>query len=144
MITLPILVLTKVGGDASLVPKSKRVRDKFALSFVVLRSNDPKQLRKFYEAIGLRFKVEKHGRGPTHYAASVGAVVLELYPTKSSRYGGATIGLRVSSISTIRRRLIKSGHVRSLIPGREDALHDPDGNYILLTDGALGLQDHSY
>jgi hypothetical protein len=120
------------------VPKSKKVGDTFALSLVVLRSNDIKRLRKFYEAIGLRFKVEKHGRGPTHYATTVGAVVLELYPITSSRDGNSTIGLRVSSISTIRRRLIVSGYVRSLIPGREDGLHDPDGNYILLFESPKG------
>lgn len=49
---------------------------------LVLRSSDMEQLRSFFEEFGLRFAEEKHGSGPTHYAAQAGARVLEIYPEK--------------------------------------------------------------
>ena len=52
-----------------------------ACTLVVLRTSQLGACRAFYEAIGLRFVDEQHGRGPAHLAASIGGMVFELYPS---------------------------------------------------------------
>ena len=51
-----------------------------APNLLVLRAADLAASRRFYEALGLEFVVERHGKGPEHLAASLGEFVFELYP----------------------------------------------------------------
>lgn len=53
-----------------------------ALNLLVLRCRDIEDTRQFYETLGIRFRQEQHGTGPVHYAAELGGLVLEPYPTK--------------------------------------------------------------
>ncbi|MDF1663390.1 MAG: hypothetical protein P1V97_16580, partial [Planctomycetota bacterium] len=50
------------------------------LSLLVLKTKQMLELKEFYERLGLQFVEEKHGRGPLHFAATLGSLVLEIYP----------------------------------------------------------------
>ena len=52
---------------------------------IVLYSKDIEKNKEFYESFGLSFKKEKHGDGPSHYAAILSQdVVLEIYPYRKN------------------------------------------------------------
>jgi len=46
----------------------------------VIKTDDIETLRDFFENLGLKFIVEKHGNGPEHYSCSHNGKVLEIYP----------------------------------------------------------------
>lgn len=50
------------------------------LNLVVIKTKDPNELVKTYEAFGLTFDYHKHGNGPMHYANQTNGVTLEIYP----------------------------------------------------------------
>lgn len=50
------------------------------IRLIVLRTGDTKQLAHFYTVLGLNFEYHQHGKGPMHYAATIGNAVLEIYP----------------------------------------------------------------
>ena len=50
---------------------------------LVLRARDLKPVCEFYSALGLAFERQQHGAGPVHYAAMLGASVLEIYPLRA-------------------------------------------------------------
>src|SRR2546426_1675331 len=70
-----------------------------AISLVVLRSADVERARVFYEALGLRLTEEQHRDGPRHYSATLGAVVLEIYPRSNLDTRGLRLGLVVSDLT---------------------------------------------
>jgi len=51
------------------------------LSLLVIRCQDLEISHLFYANLGFKFKEEKHGDGPRHYAAEADGFVFELYPT---------------------------------------------------------------
>ena len=55
------------------------------LRLIVLRTSDPKRLADFYSLLGLTFDYHKHGNSPFHYGASIGELVLEIYPLTKSQ-----------------------------------------------------------
>lgn len=42
------------------------------------------RVTKFFEAMGLEFKREKHGKGPEHFACEHNGFVFEIYPSKAN------------------------------------------------------------
>ena len=52
---------------------------KITLSLIVLRAKDIEKSLVFYQALGLEFIQEQHGKGPVHYSSIVGETVIELY-----------------------------------------------------------------
>src|ERR1019366_2289596 len=50
------------------------------LSLLVVQSADVEAAKDFYSDLGLSFVEEKHGKGPVHWSATAGALVLEIYP----------------------------------------------------------------
>jgi hypothetical protein len=82
---------------------------------VVLRCADLDATRIFYEALGLEFMEERHGRGPRHLSTRLGEAVLELYPaTDRFPVDGASVGI------------VTDGPV----PG--GPLTDPDGRHVMV------------
>lgn len=49
---------------------------------VVIRSTDINGTMAFYRSLGIEFKEDQHGSGPRHFAADLGGIVFEIYPTK--------------------------------------------------------------
>lgn len=54
---------------------------------LVLYAEHPATTRRFYEALGFRFRAERHGKGPRHVAGTLDGFVLEIYPRPSSTDG---------------------------------------------------------
>lgn len=50
------------------------------IRLLVLRTSDTKKLADFYSLLGITFDYHKHGNSPYHYSASVGQMILEIYP----------------------------------------------------------------
>lgn len=46
----------------------------------VIKTDEPEELRRFFEALGLSFQDEKHGNGPEHVSCERNGQVLEIYP----------------------------------------------------------------
>jgi len=91
------------------------------LSFLVIYCSDLESNVKFYKELGLDFVIEKHGKGPTHYASTFSnSTVMELYPSTNGMITNTTIGLVVS---------------RSFF-GENDKipkkLKDPDGRLVMI------------
>jgi lactoylglutathione lyase len=55
------------------------------IRLLVLRTSDIKKLADFYSLLGLTFNYHKHGNSPMHYSATVGSMVLEIYPLAKSQ-----------------------------------------------------------
>ncbi|MDA3615772.1 VOC family protein [Polluticaenibacter yanchengensis] len=55
------------------------------IKLIVLRTGNPKVLADFYSLLGFVFDYHQHGNGPFHYAAPVGAAILEIYPLTKSQ-----------------------------------------------------------
>ncbi len=111
------------------------------LSLLVLKTNQPAGLRDFYEALGLRFREERHGSGPVHFAAQAGDVVFEIYPLpKSVAQADATtrLGFRVGALHPVIAALKAAGVPVTTEPqptewGYRAVVRDPDGRSVELT-----------
>lgn len=109
------------------------------LSLFVLQSGDVEAAKDFYSLLGLSFVEEQHGKGPRHYSATTGALVLEIYPCQgSSPLTPVRIGFRVpfldQTLGTLRNRGARIVREASDSPwGRRAVVEDPDGNRVELT-----------
>lgn len=105
-----------------------------SLNLIVLRSPRLDALKLFYEAIGLRFVPEKHGRGPDHFSATSGAVLLELYPSgKEADVSDLRLGFGVPDLAQARARLISLGVDVPDPEGGAVVVNDPDGRRVELS-----------
>lgn len=50
------------------------------IRLLVIRTSDQKRLADFYSLLGLTFDYHKHSNSPMHYSATIGTLVLEIYP----------------------------------------------------------------
>lgn len=91
------------------------------LALLVVYSSRPDDCVAFYRRLGLVFERERHGEGPTHFAAVLpGGAVLELYPATPERSTGRIrLGIIVDAAATD----------PPLHPGRH-LLRDPDGRTV--------------
>ncbi len=115
------------------------------LNLVVVYSRDVKAAKDFYRCLGMTFKQEKHGSGPEHYAAELGAVVFEIYPCRgTSPTGNTRLGFRLSSVDRV-LDLLRQQKVNVLSEprdspwGRRAVVEDPDGNRVELTQTTESL-----
>ena len=112
-----------------------------ALSLLVLRVADLQVSRRFYEALGLEFLEERHGKGPEHLAADLGGTVFELYPLGSkASTSAARVGIRVRGLDSLVPGLSALGG-QVVTPaedspwGRRAVVRDPDGHTLELSEG---------
>lgn len=110
------------------------------LSLIVVRTPDLERSRDFYEKLGLHFRAEVHGKGPKHYSANVGDLVMELYRGTGDIEAGATsdvrLGFRVGSFEDAERRLSDASLEFTIVDRDGDrvvVLKDPDGRKVELT-----------
>jgi catechol 2,3-dioxygenase-like lactoylglutathione lyase family enzyme len=112
-----------------------------ASTLIVLRCADLTRSRQFYEAIGLSFVEEQHGRGPVHYAATLDSgLVLELYPAtrtgqpEGGAVGDVRLGFSVDSATAVVAELQRHGFdVPSPGSAPTIVVADPDGRRIELS-----------
>ena len=62
-------------------------------NLLVIRSADLDRAGRFYEALGLAFRRERHGNGPEHLACDAGGFALEIYPRQND--GDSTAAVRL-------------------------------------------------
>jgi hypothetical protein len=56
----------------------------------VIKTTEPQEVQRFFEALGLTFQNEKHGDGPAHVSCERNGQVLEIYPERpDARVPGA-------------------------------------------------------
>jgi lactoylglutathione lyase len=109
-----------------------------ALSLVVLQSSNVEAAKEFYSLLGLAFVEEQHGNGPRHFAAVLGAIVLEIYPCQGSKPPvPVRIGFRVPSLDktleVLRNRGVRIIREANDSPwGRRAVVEGPDGNRVEL------------
>lgn len=119
-----------------------RPRQDVDLNLVVIYSRDVEAAKDFYGCLGMTFKREKHGSGPPHYAAQLGATVFEIYPCRGEvRKGGTRLGFRLPSVDGV-VKLLQQHNVKidsapqDSLWGRRAVVEDPDGNKVELTQMA--------
>jgi len=115
------------------------------LNLLVLRSARPEQSVRFYTAFGLSFEREQHGYGPEHFSATLGSLILEIYPRRSvdDSTAATRLGFQVEALDPLLGRLREWDG--ALLSGPEDSpwgrravIKDPDGHRIELVEvGAM-------
>lgn len=108
-----------------------------SLNLVVLRTNQIKHLKEFYENL-LELKFEKHlDHGPMHYGASLGDVYFEIYPTQKELGQLDSPGFIVENLDKIISNLEKE-HLhkepKNTQFGRIAIIKDPDNRLVYLTE----------
>lgn len=104
-------------------------------TLIVLRCRDRYESRRFYEAIGLTFTEEQHGKGPVHDACEHGGMVLELYPpNEAGTTQNLMLGLTVPDLNRVLDGLAALG-VQPKSPPKHGrcTVIDPDGNAVMLS-----------
>jgi lactoylglutathione lyase len=112
------------------------------LNLIVLRVRDIREAALFYEALGIRFKSEKHGAGPEHFSGCIGSVLFELYPIGNGGITGTTrIGFSVPSITDAVDAISQAGGSVVSAPkespwGLRAVVADPDGHRVELVENS--------
>jgi len=105
------------------------------LNLLVLRADKPDELVPFYEALGVTFKVERHGKGPEHYSGACGEALLEIYPSLPGESTAATrLGFIVDDVEQV---CLAAGSLGSIVKepshtqwGIRAVLADPIGHKV--------------
>jgi lactoylglutathione lyase len=112
---------------------------------IVLRSNDRERLKAFYECLGMKFEIHKHGEGPEHASFVVeNSTVLEIYKRSRPKYIDDAILVVVSSVAKTLAQLRKGEFIPRKEKGSKEAdltqvyISDPDGRPVLLLQEAEG------
>ena len=111
------------------------------LRLLVVRSPQHGVVRRFYEALGVPFVDEQHGRGPAHAAAVLpSGLVFELYPSNTGGGPGAgtaldvRLGFAVDDVdAAVDAALAAGGTLRSRDDGRALVV-DPDGRAVEVSE----------
>lgn len=120
------------------------------LKLLVLRSANIEATKDFYSILGIDFKLEKHGKGPEHYAGLIDGFVLEFYPITGVLQEDHQIrlGFQVSGLDEIlelvgpsQGSILKSAH--DTPHGRKALIKDPDGRSVELYEKSVVHLDKS-
>jgi catechol 2,3-dioxygenase-like lactoylglutathione lyase family enzyme len=115
------------------------------VNLLVLRCGDLATSLAFFRAVGLEFVEERHGSGPLHYAATMGELVVELYPRAKAGSPGdsgcdpARLGFTVPALEDVLSRLADLGApivspLKEVPWGRRAVVRDPDGRAVELAE----------
>src|SRR5688572_15753187 len=110
-----------------------------SLNLVVIRASDPEASRRFYEALGLHFTAERHGKGPEHLASESSGAVFEIYPRGDGPpSSGVRLGFRVPSVGDAVAAVQRIGGEVVSPPGEgpwgvRAVVADPDGHRVELS-----------
>jgi catechol 2,3-dioxygenase-like lactoylglutathione lyase family enzyme len=106
------------------------------LNLLVLRTADIDRLGLFYEALGMAFVRERHGRGPEHLASSHQGATFEIYPcTGDTDTRGTRIGFQVKNVAEQFDRALAVGGEPVSRPqtsewGARAVVRDPAGHIV--------------
>ena len=102
------------------------------LKLIVLYVANIETSKTFYEALGLRFQKEKHGKGPEHYAAEIEGVVLEIYPRGKGEITRTRLGLKIQNWTYTKSQLQPAQILEEKNEQNRALLIDPDENKVEL------------
>lgn len=109
------------------------------LNLLVIRSEESARTIGFYELLGLCFQEEQHGKGPVHWAAEFGGLVMEIYPAKLPNDVDRTtrLGFEVDEIESILASLRVQcvevvNDLKQTQWGLRAVVKDPDGRSVEL------------
>ena len=108
------------------------------LALIVLKTRQIDKLLGFYQAIGIPFVEEQHGRGPRHFAGKLGDTVLEIYPLKDGEADRTTrLGFSVENLYAVIQTLVQRKLAPEMTPTTSDwglrvVVADPDGRAVEL------------
>lgn len=107
------------------------------LNLVVITAGNIGASLAFYEGLGLKLTLERHGSGPDHYAAVCeGGLVFELHPaSERRRVSEVRLGFSVTSIDRVLECIAGTGGSVAVPAkhgqwGLRATLNDPDGNKV--------------
>ena len=111
------------------------------LNLVVIKTKDPDELVKTYQAFGLTFDYHRHGNGPMHYANETNGITLEIYPlpkNKTEADNTLRLGFKIKDLDSKIKNLEKLGVKIITNPtqtewGYSAIIADHDGRKIELT-----------
>lgn len=109
------------------------------IRLIVIRTNDQKRLADFYSLLGLNFEHHQHGNSPMHYSATIGTMVLEIYPlTKSQTEPDKhlRLGFTLDNFDET-LNLLRANEIECSVPTLTDfgfvtIISDPDGRKVEL------------
>lgn len=109
------------------------------IRLLVIRTNEQKRLADFYSLLGLIFDYHKHDNSPMHYSATIGSLVLEIYPLTKSQTDldkNLRLGFAVDNFDET-LHLLKNNDITFSEPTLTDfgfvtIISDPDGRKIEL------------
>jgi hypothetical protein len=110
-----------------MVPFTIKKHHPMRLSLIVLRSTNPEHLADFYRKIGIPMAPERHDSGPLHFAGTLTAGVIEIYPSRDPIK--TTFGISVASQAEFTKAWLSAGGSQSA----SGLLIDPDGNPLYLS-----------
>jgi len=109
-----------------------------SLSLLVVHAKNIELTKEFYGRLGMDFIAEQHGRGPLHYAAKLGSLVFEIYPSqRETETAPLRFGFQILALDRTLELLREHG-VRIITEpkdsawGRRAVVEDPDGNRVEL------------
>lgn len=109
------------------------------LTYLVLSARDLQVTKMFYEALGLVFVEEKHGKGPVHFAATLSqGIVVELYPGTSLQEDlfaePRRSGWVIEDREVVFGRLAQAGYMPFIRRDGSVCVRDPDGRLVELLE----------
>jgi lactoylglutathione lyase len=104
------------------------------LTLLVLHTTRLEDLKGFYATLGATFVREKHGGGPDHYAATLGDLIFEIYPTPTGTLPDPNLrlGLAVADLPETLRFIGQAVIPRQTPWGLRAVVRDPDGRAVEL------------
>ena len=103
---------------------------KVRMNLIIIYTPNIFEVKRFYEIIGLEFKEEKHGTGPTHYSSTTNdGLVLEIYPrlqSSNERFGFELYNLRAVV------EMLSSYHITEF--SNYVVVRDPDNRQVHLSE----------
>lgn len=104
------------------------------MTLLVIKSQDVVGLKDFYEALGLYFVEEQHGRGPVHWSCELGPMVLEIYPGDEADSRGLRLGFETDALESrlveLKRRGWEDVSRRRRGSRLGFVIQDPDGRSV--------------
>ena len=103
------------------------------LKYLVIKCNDFKKSKAFYEAIWFHLVKERHGNGAEHYSFALNDFIIELYPSNKRVEGILIFGLEIKiPIEEFIQRLKFISYDQELSKNKDGifSINDPDGNKI--------------
>ena len=110
------------------------------IRLIVIRTSDTQRLADFYDLLGITFACHRHGSSPTHYSATIGKAVLEIYPLAKQQHEAdkdLRLGFGIENFDATIKTLKEHQVAFSMEPTQTEygfmtVIADPDGRQIEL------------